>query len=192
MDIFELKGTVRKNLGKKASREERKEERVPCVLYGDGENVHFSVLEKEVNKLLYTPNVYIVKLDLDGKTEDAILKDSQFHPVTDRVLHLDFYRIFEDKKVEMQIPVSLKGFAEGVRAGGKLNLLTRKLRVYALPVDLPKKLEVDVTNLGLGKAIKVKDLQFENVEILNPQNMLVAQVKLTRAARAAAQTTAAE
>ncbi len=192
MDIFELKGTVRKNLGKKASREERKEERVPCVLYGDGENVHFSVLEKEVNKLLYTPNVYIVKLDLDGKTEDAILKDSQFHPVTDRVLHLDFYRIFEDKKVEMQIPVSLKGFAEGVRAGGKLNLLTRKLRVYALPADLPKKLEVDVTNLGLGKAIKVKDLQFENVEILNPQNMLVAQVKLTRAARAAAQTTAAE
>ncbi len=189
MQVFDLKGESRIDLGKKATNLLRQEEKVPCVLYGGGENVHFVVTEKDLSKLLYTPKVYVVKINVAGKAYDAIMREIQFHPVTDRVLHIDFYRIFPDKPVIMEVPVKLQGFAEGVQAGGKLSLLVRKLKQKALPVDLMDELVLDVTSLGLGKSIKVKDLSFPKVEIVNPKEVVVAQIKLTRAARAAAQGT---
>lgn len=185
MQVFELKGEVRKDLGKKATKAVRKEGKVPCVLYGGEANIHFAVFEKDLKKLLYTPNVYIVNLELDGKACRAVMREIQFHPVTDRVLHIDFYQISEEKPVAMEIPVRLTGHAVGVQAGGKLALIVRKLKVKALPKDMPDEVVVDVTSLGVGKSIKVQDIQLEGVELLNAKSVVVAQVKLTRAARAA-------
>ena len=185
MQVFELKGELRNDLGKKATKVLRVEKRIPCVLYGGKENVHFSVVEKDLSKLLYTPNVYIVHFDIAGNIYNAVLREVQFHPVTDRVLHIDFYQIFEDKPVVMEVPVKLKGFAEGVQAGGKLVLIMRKLKVKTVPANMPGELELDVTSLGLGKSIKVKDLDFQDFEIVNAKDVVIAQVKLTRAARGA-------
>ena len=185
MQVFELNGEVRNDLGKKATKAVRREEKVPCVLYGGEANVHFAVLERDLKKLLYTPNVYLVNLNLDGNAYSAVMRDIQFHPVTDRALHIDFYQTSEDKPVAMEIPVRVTGFAAGVQAGGKLALITRKLKVKALPKDMPDEIVVDVTSLGVGKAIKVQDVHVEGVELLNAKSVVVAQVKLTRAARAA-------
>lgn len=187
MQIFELQGELRSDLGKKATIALRNEGKVPCVLYGGEGNVHFSVLEKDLQKLLYTPIVYIVKVNVGGKSHEAVMREIQFHPVSDRVLHIDFYQISEDKPVIMEVPVKLQGFAEGVQAGGKLSLVVRKLKVKSIPANLPGELVLDVTNLGLGKSIKVKDLSYDNFEIVNAKEVVVAQIKLTRAARAAAQ-----
>lgn len=187
MQVFELKGEVRSDLGKKATNVLRAESKVPCVLYGGKENIHFSVVEKDLQKLLYTPIVYIVKVNVGGQSYEAIMREIQFHPVSDRVLHMDFYQIANDKPVVMEVPVKLEGFAEGVQAGGKLSLVVRKLKVKAVPAALPGEIVLDVTNLGLGKSIKVKDLSFDNFEIVNAKEVVVAQIKLTRAARAAAQ-----
>ncbi len=187
MQVFELKGELRSDLGKKATAALRAQGKVPCVLYGGQENVHFAVVEKDLQKLLYTPIVYIVKLHLAGKEYEAVMRELQFHPVSDRILHLDFYQISNNKPVVMEVPVKLQGFAEGVQAGGKLSLVVRKLKVKAVPANLPGEIVLDVTNLGLGKSIKVKDLSFEKFEIVNAKEVVIAQVKLTRAARAAAQ-----
>lgn len=187
MQVFELTGEVRTDLGKKATNALRAEGKVPCVVYGGEENVHFAVAEKDLQKLLYTPIVYIVKLNIAGTEYETVMRELQFHPVTDRILHIDFYQVSEDKPVVMEVPVKLKGFAEGVQAGGKLSLVVRKLKVKALPANLPGEIVLDVTNLGLGKSIKVKDLSFENFEVVNAKEVVIAQVKLTRAARAAAQ-----
>lgn len=187
MQIFELKGEVRTDLGKKATSVLRKEGKVPCVLYGGKENIHFSVVEKDLMKLLYTPVVYTINLSVAGASYTAVMREIQFHPVSDRVLHIDFYQIFEDKPVIMEVPVKLKGFAEGVQAGGKLSQIVRKLKVKALPANLPGDVTLDVTTLGLGKSIKVKDLSFEDFEVVNAKEVVIAQIKLTRAARAAAQ-----
>ena len=187
MQIFELKGELRSDLGKKATNALRAEGKVPCVLYGGQENVHFAVAEKDLQKLLYTPIVYIVKVNVGDQCYEAVMREIQFHPVTDRVLHIDFYQIFKNKPVVMEIPVKLQGFAEGVQSGGKLSLVVRKLKVKALPANLPGELVLDVTSLGLGKSIKVKDLSYDDFEIVNAREVVVAQIKLTRAARAAAQ-----
>ena len=133
------------------------------------------------------PDVYIGKVNVAGQSYEAVMREIQFHPVSDRVLHMDFYQISEDKPVVMEVPVKLQGFAEGVQAGGKLSLVVRKLKVKAIPANLPGEIVLDVTNLGLGKSIKVKDLSFENFEIVNAKEVVVAQIKLTRVARAAAQ-----
>ena len=162
MQVFELKGELRTDLGKKATKVLREEKKVPCVLYGGKENIHFSVVEKDLSKLVYTPFVYIVKIMIDGNAYEAVMREIQFHPVTDRILHIDFYHIFAEKPVIIEVPVKLKGFAEGVQAGGKLVQVIRKLKVKALPANLPGEVELDVTSLGLGKSIKVKELSFDN------------------------------
>lgn len=187
MQVFELKGELRNDLGKKATKALRNEAKVPCVLYGGEKNIHFSVVEKDLIKLLYTPIVYTVKLDVNGTSYDAVMREIQFHPVTDRVLHMDFYQIAADKPVIIEVPVKLNGFAEGVQAGGKLVQVMRKLKVKALPANLPGELNIDVTSLGLGKAIKVKELSFEGLEVVNAKDVVVAQVKVTRAAKAASE-----
>ena len=185
MEVFELKGEVRSDLGKKATKALRVAGKVPCVLYGGEANVHFAVSERDLRKLLYTPTVYLVKLVLDGKPYDAVMREIQFHPVSDRVLHIDFYETAEDKPVVMDIPVKTKGFAVGVQAGGKLVLVSRKLKVRALPKDMPAELVINVEKLGVGKSIQVKDLDLEGVDVVTAKNVVIAQVKLTRAARAA-------
>lgn len=185
MKTFDLSGESRETTGKKAAKAFRAEGKVPCVLYGKGDNVHFVAEEKSFQKLLYTPNTYIVNLLVDGNKELAIVKDVQFHPVSDEILHVDFARVDTKNPIIVEVPVKTEGLARGVKAGGKLHLATRKLKVKALMENLPDVLNVDVTKLSLGKSILVENLSFENVELVNSPKAVVAQVKLTRAARAA-------
>ena len=188
MKTFELKGTVRTDLGKKATKAERVVDNIPAVLYGGKENVHFTTTVSEVRKLVYSPEVFVVNLDIDGKKTKAIMKALQFHPVIDKVLHIDFLQLTEDKPVIVELPVKLEGLAEGVKAGGKLALEMRKLKVKGLYTQIPENIVIDVTELGLGKSIQVAKVSVDKLEILNAKNAVVAQVKLTRAARGAAAT----
>ena len=160
MKTIEIKGQIRKETGKKATKKLRKQKEVPCVLYGGEKNVHFSAHKNMFNNLIYTPSTYIVKLDVNGTKYDAVMKDAQFHPVTDEIIHIDFLQIFEDKKVVVNIPVQLHGFAEGVQAGGKLHILKRKIKVKAFHKDLPDQFDIDIENLELGKSIKIAELFF--------------------------------
>ena len=192
MKTIEIKGSVRTDIGKKATRELRKNNGVPCVLYGvkKDENglpvaTHFTVTVEGLRKLVYTPNIYLVNLDIDGTVVTAIMKDIQFHPVSDAILHVDFLQVEENKPVAMEVPVQLEGLAEGVRAGGKLALQIRKLKVKALYSAIPERLVIDVTPLGLGKTIKVGELNYEGLELINAKEAVVCAVKLTRAARGA-------
>jgi len=188
MKTVEIKGTSRASIGKKETKALRNEGLVPCVLYGGGENVHFSVDEKEVNTLLYTPNAHIVALNIDGKTYKAVIQDSQFHAVSDRTIHLDFVRISDDKKVAIDVPITVIGSSEGVKQGGKLQLLFRKIRVSALPANLPDSVVVDITGLEMGQSKFVSSIATDNYDILTPKTAVVATVKMTRAARGAAAT----
>ena len=188
MKTFELKGAVRTDLGKKASKAERVSENVPCVLYGGKENTHFTATVSDIRKLVYSPEVFVVNLDIDGAKCKAIMKALQFHPVSDKVLHLDFLQLDEKKPVIVELPVKLEGLAEGVKAGGKLSLEMRKLKVKGLYTQIPENIVIDVTALGLGKSIQVAKVSVDKLEILNAKNAVVAQVKLTRAARGAAAT----
>ena len=163
----------------------RKNNGVPCELYGAGENVHFTVTTDALRNLVYTPHIYVVKLDVDGKQVKAIMKDIQFHPVKDTILHVDFYQISEEKPIVMEVPVKLEGLAEGVKAGGKLALQLRKLKVKAPYTSIPEQLVINVSALQLGKTIKVGELSFEGIELLKDKDAVVCSVKLTRAARGA-------
>ncbi len=183
MKVLELAGNKRVDTGKKSTKKLRVEGLVPCVIYGQGENLHFSILAKELRSLIYTPNVYLLAITIDGKVYDAVLKDIQYHPVADNILHIDFYQISGDKKVIIDVPVILEGFAIGVKSGGKLIAALRKLKVQALKENLPDTLTVNVEELELGKTIKVRDLSFDNVELLDAGNSVVAAVRLTRAAK---------
>lgn len=187
MQSIEIKGTVRTEVGKKSTKALRIEGQVPCVIYGGEENVHFTASEKEFRKLIYTPNVYIVNVNLDGKIYSTVLQDKQFHPVKEQLLHADFLQISEDNPVTIEIPVVLNGFAEGVKSGGKLQLEKRKLKVKALAKDLPDTLDINIDSLGLGNTIQVAELSYDNLELLNAKNAVVVAVRLTRAARAAQQ-----
>lgn len=183
MKLLEIKCSKREKVGKKESKKLRKQGDVPCVLYGGGENIHFLAPENDFRHLVYSPNVYLLKLDIGGKVYNAVLQDIQFHPVTDKILHMDFFQVFEDRPVSINIPVQLNGVPEGVKQGGKLALETRRLRARGLPGELPDILEVDVTGIGMGKSIKVEELEFSNIELLDPPNLVLASVKLTRGAR---------
>ncbi len=186
MKVFELKGTERKELGKKASKATRASENIPCVLYGGSGNTHFTATSSDLRKLIYSPDVFVVDLDIDGKKSKAVLKDLQFHPVSDSVLHIDFLEVTDKKPVVIELPVKLTGLAEGVKAGGKLSLEMRKLKVKGIYTKFPENIIVDVTSLGLGKTIQVAKVSVEGLDIMNAKNAVVAQVKLTRAARGAA------
>jgi large subunit ribosomal protein L25 len=192
MKTFELNGTVRADLGKKATKADRATENVPCVLYGVGGNVHFTSTTSDLRKLIYTPEVFIVALNIDGKKTKAIMKALQFHPVTDNVLHIDFFQVTEDKAVVIELPVKLEGLAEGVKAGGKLSLEMRKLKVKGLYTEFPENIVINVSELGLGKSVQVAKVSVDKLQILNNKNSVVAQVKLTRAARGAAAAAAAK
>jgi large subunit ribosomal protein L25 len=193
MKTIELKGTVRTSLTKVAVKQLRKNGEVPCVLYGEnGENLHFAVVERELKDLVYTPHAYLVKLVLDGKLHTAVMREIQFHPVTERILHIDFYPVKEDRPVAIDVPVVIEGNSEGVRAGGKLHVVTRRLKISALPEKLPDNLPVDISGLQLGKTIVVGNLSYPDVNILTPKTTIVCAVKMTRAAIQASAAEAAE
>ena len=188
MKTYELKGEVRDDFGKKAARSYRSEGLVPGVVYGGSNetNINFVVKNSDVRNLIYTPEVFLVNLVLDGKPMMAILKEIQFHPVKDNILHIDFLHVFPSIPVIIELPVRLTGLAAGVKSGGKLSLDLRKLKVRALAEKLPEELVIDVQNLELGKSIQVGELNFEGLELLTPKNAVVCRVQLTRAARGAA------
>lgn len=185
MQTFDIKGTKRECGGKKAAKELRRNGLVPCIVYGGENEIAFSVPADDFRGLIYTPNVYIVNLSVDGVEMKAVLKDIQFHPISEKILHVDFLQIFDDKPVTIGVPLTITGHSEGVKAGGKLQVEMRKLNVKGLPANLPDRLEVDITSLGLGQVIKVGALQYDNLEILNAKTAVVAAVKATRAAKAA-------
>lgn len=192
MKEITLNAQVRKDLGKKASRDLRRAGMVPCNIYGvkkdeKGLPVAQSLIvsDKELAKLLYTPNVYIINLNIEGKTVKAILKELQNDFVKDTPVHVDFYEI-TDAPIVMEIPVKLNGLAEGVRAGGKLSLNVRKLKVKAPYTQMPDTLDIDVTNMALGKTMKVAELSFEGLEIVTSKEVVVCAVRVTRASRSAA------
>lgn len=180
METVELKGVLRKEVGKKFSRKLREEEKVPCIIYG-GENVkHFSILEKEVRSIVYTPKTYLLKINLDGRGYNAILQDIQFHPVTDRIIHMDFIEISKDKPVTVMLPLKLTGDSLGIMEGGRLRLKRRRLRVKGYPKDLPDYLEIDITSLEIGQSIKIGELSYENLEILDPPRPMVVAIVSSR------------
>ena len=193
MKSIDVKGALRAETGKKATAALRKQGGIPCNLYGekkdkDGkpEAVSFSVTADEVRNLVYSPDIFVVNLNIDGKECKAVMRELQFHPVTDQLLHIDFYEVTETKPIVMAVPIKLNGLAEGVRAGGKLAANVRTLKVKAPYNAIPEKLDIDVTELGLGKTIKVGELKFEGLEMITSPSVVVCQVKMTRNAKSVA------
>lgn len=211
MKTFELKAEARTDLGKKAVKALRKEGKIPAVLNG-GKIVELPYTEalkpgeklveiannrgmittdlivnmEDVRKLIYTPDIFAVEMELNGEKRNCVMKEIQFQPVKDTVLHIDFLEVYPDKDVVMEVPVQIEGHAEGVKAGGKLTLSMRKLKVKAKYTEIPERLVVNVDSLGLGKSMAVGDLHFEGLELMNAKNAVVCAVQLTRAARGAA------
>lgn len=192
MKTIEIKGTLRKELGKKDSRQTRKEGNVPCVIYGKEKNIHFQAHENSFKNLVYTHEAHLVKLDLEGQEYKAVLQDMQFHPVTDRILHADFVQIFDDKPVTINIPVTVFGDAAGVKTGGKLIVKRRSLKVRGFAKDLPEDLPVDVTELKIAHSIKVEDLSYDKIELLDPRITTVVTVATSRVALKTEEEEAAE
>ena len=193
MKEINIKGTARTEFGKKAARALRKTDAVPCNLYGNmknenGESISlpFTTTNAELRNLIYSPDIYAVNLDIDGKSYKAVMREIQFHPVKDNVLHVDFYEVNDVHPIVMEVPIKLNGLAEGVKAGGRLAASVRKLKVKAVYTQIPERLDIDVTSLGLGKTIKVGELHFEGLELVTSKDVVVCQVKMTRGARAAA------
>ncbi len=192
MKEISIVGKKREAVGKKASKALRKEGYVPCNLYGekkiDGKPValSFAIAFSELRKLIYTPHIYVISLDIEGEKHTAIMKEIQFHPVTDAPLHVDFYEVNDQKPITIGIPVKLNGLAQGVRDGGRMNLSIRKINVTAPYQQIPEHLDVDVTALRIGKSIKVGELSFEGLEMATSKDVVVCSIKMTRNAMAAA------
>ena len=183
MKSITIKGSKRESVGKVATKALRNADKVPCVLYGCENPLHFSANELDFSKLVYTPNAHTVVLDINGDQKiNAILQDIQFHPVSDKILHVDFFQLSDDKEVNMEIPVVIEGSAPGVMLeGGTLVVSKRKLKVRALPKDLPDLINVDISSLKLGDKISIVDLESENFIILHPDNTVVCKVRTSRA-----------
>jgi large subunit ribosomal protein L25 len=191
MKSFELNGSARTIAERsseqtKALKAMRRNNMIPCVLYGGEKNVNFSVNAADVRKLVYSPDIHYVNLTIDGVAYVAIMREIQFHPVKDTILHMDFLEINDQKPIVMEVPLKLEGLAVGVKAGGKMRQLMRTLRVKALYPNIPESLSVDVTDMGLGKARKIADLSYENLELINPKSAVVCMVAATRQSKDAA------
>jgi large subunit ribosomal protein L25 len=181
MQSITINGSKRESVGKLATKALRNAEKVPCVLYGGEAPIHFSAEERSFKNLVYTPNAHTVVIELDGGERfEAVMQDIQFHPVTDKILHVDFYQLFADKPVTMQIPVVLKGNSPGVMNGGRLMFRNRKLTVKALPANLPDVITVDISKLKIGGNIAVSNVLSENYTFMHPDNTTIVQVKTSR------------
>ncbi|MBP8066306.1 MAG: 50S ribosomal protein L25/general stress protein Ctc [Flavobacterium sp.] len=188
MKSITIKGSERESVGKSATKAARNAGMVPCVLYGGDQPVHFIAEEKAFKGLVYTPNVHTVAIDLaSGKKYEAILQDIQFDPVSDKILHIDFYQLDPKKEITMEVPVKVIGNSKGVMAGGVLRLNQRKLKVRALPANLPDFVEADITELEMGNKLYITKIPTNNFKLLQPDNTVICQVKISRAAMKAAQ-----
>ena len=186
MKSLELSGSKRVALGKKESKKLRKEGQVPCVVYGGKENIHFTAKSIDFSKIIYTPAVYILKLDIDGEKVDAIIQDLQFHPVTDALTHVDLVQLTEGKAITISLPVTLTGSSKGVMNGGKLRLNKRKVKVNGLPSALVDDVKIDITNLKIGDSIRISELSVDGLKFLEAENDVVVAVKTSRKAVAEA------
>ncbi len=183
MKSITINGSKRESVGKSASKALRNAGQIPCVLYGGDGPMHFSAPELAFSKLIYTSNAYTVVIALSEKeTYSAVLQDIQFHPVSDRIIHIDFYQLFDDKEIAMDIPVRLIGNSIGVKLGGNLQRNKRKLRIKALPTNLPDYIEIDITNLNIGDRVYITELENESYSFLHSDNTVVCQVRIARAA----------
>ncbi len=182
MKTVSLSGSPRENVGKKGAASLRTEERVPAVIYGGKKQIHFSITVNEAKKLVFTPNVYLVEIEVSGKSYKVILQEVQSHPVTDRVLHLDFLEISDEKQFKIKLPVRLIGFSRGVRNGGTLRQNFRKLKVMGLAKDMPEAIEIDISPIKIGEKRRVSDLAFNGLKFLDPSNAVVVGVQTARAA----------
>jgi len=182
MKSISIKGSKRESVGKKATKALRNAGQVPCVIYGGDQPMHFSAPELAFKNLVYTPDAHTVEIEVDGAKIRAILQDIQFHPVTDRILHIDFYQIFDEKEVTMNIPVRFIGSSPGVRNGGVLRKNNRKLRVKALPDNLPDFIEADISELKIGNKLYVTALEHDDYSFMHPDNTVVCQVRTSRVA----------
>lgn len=185
MKVIALKGDVRNETGKKLTKQLRKEGKVPCVVYGADDNQHFSVYQADFKNLVYTPNTYLVKLNLGDSSRLAKVQELQFHPVSEDILHADFYEIDVNKPLKIHVPVKLTGNSPGVREGGQLQLKIKKLLVSGLVNDLPEFIEVGIDELEIGKSVKVKDISVENLDLLDSDNNSIVSCVVTRAAKSA-------
>ncbi|MCJ7821158.1 MAG: 50S ribosomal protein L25/general stress protein Ctc, partial [Bacteroidales bacterium] len=175
MKTIEIKAISRSNFGKKETNSLRAKDNVPCVMYGGKENLHFYAHENEFRSMIYTPDVHLISLQIDGKSYNAILKDLQFHPVSDKLLHIDFIQVSDDKPVLIDIPIKLSGVSPGEKAGGRLKIHRRSLRVKGLTRDFPEHLDIDISNLEIGQSLKIGDLSYDNLLIMeNKKSMIVA------------------
>jgi large subunit ribosomal protein L25 len=180
MKSIEVKGNLREVVGKTTAKTLRKEDKVPCELYGQGENVHFYIAEKAFKKLVYTADAYLVNIDIDGKVYQSIIRDVQYHPVSDRVMHADFYHVTEDSPLWTMLPVRIVGSSVGVVKGGRLVQKMRKIKIKGIAKDLPEDITIDISDLDIGKSVKVKDLAIENIELMDPDNAVVVLIKTAR------------
>lgn len=180
MKSITIQGTKRESVGKKSTKALRDAELVPCVVYGGGEPLNFSTEEKSFKNLVYTPEAHTVELVIGGETIAAVLQDIQFHPITDKILHADFYRLSDDKPVIMEVPVRVTGRSKGVVAGGVLRQSFRKLKVKAVPANLPDEVVVDVTPLKIGNKLYVGDIKTDAYTFMHPDNAVIAAVKMSR------------
>ncbi|MDR2122730.1 MAG: 50S ribosomal protein L25/general stress protein Ctc [Flavobacteriaceae bacterium] len=186
MKSITIQGEKRESVGKNSSKALRNAEKVPCVVYGEKEVLHFSTEEKSFKNLVYTPEAHTVTLEVEGKKIEAILQDVQFHPVTDRIIHADFYELNPEKPVSIEVPVVITGRAKGVVRGGVLRINLRKLKVRAIPANLPDEIVVDVTSLDVGGKFEVSKLEKNKFQILHPDNTVIALVKTSRNVKAGA------
>ena len=187
MQSITIVGSQRESVGKAASKALRNAGQVPCVLYGGDNAVHFSADALAFSKLVYTPNVYTATIELGGKTYKAILQDIQFDPVTDKILHIDFYQLHNDKEITIEVPIRIEGTSPGIMAGGSLRVVNRKLKIKALPANLPDFVPVDISWMEMGNRFYVTKLEQKNYKIMHPENTVVCQVRISRAALKAAQ-----
>jgi len=191
MKVVSMSGSLRENVGKKDARKVRNNGEVPCVIYGGKEQVHFSTDSKSFLKIVFTPEVCFVKIDVDGKEYNTILQDIQYHPVTDIVYHADFMEFSPDKPIVMNVPVKISGVAPGILKGGKLVQKFRKLKVKALPADMPENIDISINNLEIGMVVKVADITADKYTVLDNKNNMIIGVVVTRVVEEVAATTAA-
>lgn len=179
-----MSGSLRESVGKKDAKKNRRSGLVPCVLYGGKEQLHFTLEEKAFNQVIFTPDVFIVKLDINGNTYDSILQDVQYHPVTDHVLHVDFLELQPGKPISVALPIHMKGVSQGVLQGGKLMQKKRKLKVHGLVEHIPESIDVDITNLNVGQSLRVEDISLPNLQLMDAPRDMVATIASTRASTA--------
>lgn len=180
MKTIEIKGSIRTELGKKSTRKIRKEGYVPCVIYGGKQNIHFHAHENSFRNLIYTPDAHLVNLNIDGKEHRAFLKEVQFHPVTDKIEHIDFIEVFDNKPIIIRLPVKITGESVGVKAGGKLRIKKRHLNVKGFANDIPEFLPVDITNVKIHQSVKVGDLSYDNIELIDSKISTILSVATSR------------